>query len=476
MHRRPPGEASSLGVVEEFFGVALNDEVIQKVRRLPAAQLEELRSRLFDNETAYRALFLDRVRRGDEPTGSRAEIMHIHEDSLASGLGYARTTDIANAPALKHLALYCDRTVLEDPLTPSPLWLPLDAAISGDWRPAHHRQWRHDLADGLRQLKDLGDLVRTGCLVLVPPIRAHFERAPFSAQNIIHGLLDPFSDWIVHQQRPQVLAAFRELVLARRSLLSEDGLLPPEHRAEFRHSVEQWRNLYAEMLATLARHYPFPVAIDELEHITDAAVMAHEFSLTPVTSNPHLAKHWEQYSRIVLGGHPSHAVPSIGPAVRYTVPSLVNVRLDEVIRLRRNEEVFAELRSALQTLAEVCSAGAAPDGYQAYTTQVRNNAEDIVRPAFERLRKWRRRARLTKWGGKALVTAATFGIGAVADTLASIAGDLAGGRAEGLITPKSERMIRDADLALGILKTIMPEKSPIRGKRSRPGVPIGGRR
>jgi hypothetical protein len=405
---------SSLDVVESFFGQELDDSVIDAVEELPPGQTEELRHRIVDHSTNVRVALRRRTERArefmkehsgllDELPGDydhlQNEEIHFHEDLGNAGID----TEITNIGVLKHLALYCDRISLRDPL-----------ALYNDSPSSSPRYWLNGVADGLRQLMPIAEFVRAGHFVL-----GESYGKPTNPTNYAeHGFEGP----------DHYLLDLQILIAGVAPLKRESALL-----------------------------LDYIVKSGEQELVEPFFVELRFKSFTPITSNSVILRLLRQYTRELLDSDhqpdPSAAsgqLSPINPAVQFGIPSLSEVSFAEIASLRKNEEVFAETRSALAELTEECAKSGRPESNQAYKTAVSENAE-IVRPSFERVERLRRKAAGKKLATKLAVKGATFGIDGFVEPIIEAA-DMAG---EPLIGRKAERERKDADVACKILKSIL---------------------
>lgn len=467
LRERPEGvAASSLDIVEAFTGVQLSDdgEIVRAVNELPLIQLMELRQRLLDYIDTCRSVFEPRTQfnrqeavaklPANEVEGVRQYIgkeLHVHESSLASA---RQRGDLANIPALKHLALYCESVWLEDPLAP-PLesWLDADGSYERTL-PRYITMWRASLADGLRQLQPMAGLVRMGHLVLASPkttIRGR-RRLPFMGD-------DPFTDYLLTHEHPQLANELEEAQMAALNSERSEGVTMDERDRLYEH----WQSLGDQADVVLAQSYPHHITAEDIRRIKDVRRLTNQYPWVPVTSSPAMSYHLEQCARVRLDGHPGSAVSPTSippsPAISYGIPSLSEVSFADIIRLRQNESVFKEVRNSLVSLAAICAEVAMPDSYDSYKTAVHDYAKDIIHPAHERLLAMQRNASV--WGliGVGVGRAVSLGIHAAGKTghapgVGHLAGP-AGSMTQKAIGRAAEGRHRDATVALGILKSIM---------------------
>jgi hypothetical protein len=203
----------------------------------------------------------------------------------------------------------------------------------------------------------------------------------------------------------------------------------------------------------------------QIRELLEYSLIIHETGVLPVAADPRVLQHLDRCSRVLLDhglpSRPALNVPSYEPAVRYHIPSLAHISLGDVIRIRRNEEVFQDLRTCLTRLAQDASAAGHREGYLAFSELVRSLAEDIVRPTYEKLEKTRRRAKtrsiLWDWASGGLLSLGMRCLGTFAgvpgpavstvDTVAKI------GRKQ--VTKRLLKNQRDLELAGSVLYSLM---------------------
>lgn len=151
-----------------------------------------------------------------------------------------------------------------------------------------------------------------------------------------------------------------------------------------------------------------------------------------------LREYLDRQAMKVLSGSPPPAAQRAG--LDYLVPSLVNHSLADLVRLRQQEDVFQEVRTALRQLEDACAERATVSSRDEYERLVRDVAAEAIGPAQRKLAKQVRQEKLARFvtaggiaGGLRLVFASAWkatglpGSGAVGGA-ASWAGDKAIGR------------------------------------------------
>lgn len=415
-------------------------ELIRRVRELLYKHAHELWDRLYRHKAATDvallcrpaddayAEFTKQAGRRELVTGTPltgyahllAGEIHVHEEPmLLAGV----RTDITNVRSLKHLVLYCDRVLVRDPLLPKPF-------INGDapfaiapFRADEQGWWCRRIADGLRQLVDLAELVRTGRILL----SAGFPKDWWTEAS--------FQKW-VEEGQPK----------GGPSQYAGDPYAP------FLRNGANWNT------DRILRAYPEVLNEEDLRRLEEFVQLVHVTGVTPFTSSRSIMFHLEQGLRILWGERPAAPAASVSPAIEFGFPALSEVSFADLTRLRDNEEIFADVRTALNKLGEVCAAAAAPDTYENYKALIHDNAEDIVGPSMARLTRLQRRTKALQLAGVGLGKAVSFGLNAAAKTgHAPGAGQLAG--PAGSLTQKalgrrSKRTSEDLTIALGILRSI----------------------
>jgi hypothetical protein len=158
----------------------------------------------------------------------------------------------------------------------------------------------------------------------------------------------------------------------------------------------------------------------------------------PLTSREVARTHLVRSSVALLEGAATTELDrynAIADAIAYEMPDLIDVSLSNVVKLRQDEDVFADVRSALTELAESTST-ADSRSYAHYHRDVRDRAEDLVRPKFENFAKVAFRKNL-------LSAATSFAAGKMVrlgiNSLASLTGEVA--------HPVTDPLARAADKA-----------------------------
>lgn len=465
--RRPPTSVpNSLHVVESYFGAELSDKMVDVAARLSRRQMNELETNIDSEQykTQQSLSLVDRPRQNPEfkkhpwwkrddrppiirsteeffqkindrfawtkrPHIAGATEIGVHEDALPT-----EVNDIGQLPILKHLALYSEHAAIRDPLErlrsgmyDQGLLLPppsLDAR-------------RRQLANGLRQLLPIAPLIRDGTFILVGG-----GTNPTSVFTLSHAKPDPFLSWILGRHRPDIQEELVHLIRVCDS--------PPPPGQIYKGNVSERLNaLDAYAQAVVRQHYPYDDVSDQAwEQLLAMVRWTSRYSLAPITTNPVIARHMVQGARIALeelsgtGGY----LPAQSAAVSYRVPSLEGCQFSDIMRLRKSS-LFNGVRSALLQVAVAC-AQSNPESYDAYQRTVSEHAQDIVGPLYRKLEARRKRNRLASLGINATSQVADLQINGIAGKLAGAAIDRLGGA-----VPR--RRQKDAEIACGILRSVL---------------------
>jgi hypothetical protein len=133
------------------------------------------------------------------------------------------------------------------------------------------------------------------------------------------------------------------------------------------------------------------------EQIREAIIFARIVRTSgtiPISSTETNLLHLKRCAAALLPGSGSEVIgtPEFTPSVEYRIPSLAHISLDDIIRIRLNEDIFEQLRLGLVKLTHevhILSPGA---DYRTYETTIRELADEIVRPLYDSMEKKRKRA------------------------------------------------------------------------------------
>lgn len=419
---------STLAVVEEFYGEPISPGLLAKIRNTPLDQLLELADRLGNYGSKVNDLLETRIRHVDQRISVArlngipdtydhflGEDVFVHDRLILDG-GYRRP--VADIDEFKHLILYCGKILVPDLVLPWALGLVIE---SENGYPLQEENEGATLARFLRPLIQLAPLVRSGDLLLVPTADdLTVGGSPFSAASDLGYQdvysYDPVVSWTVVNElgiaEPWELTA-RDLSEAELGEIA--GYCISKLRADGEPTAEELREL-ADLV--IGRIWPGTSA-GMIRDMLGFSFLVRESAVIPVSSDSMTFQHLQRSGDLLLNNQTTSLgkwprEESILPAVKYRIPSLSHVSLDDLIRLRGNEEIFDELRMCLIGLTEKAAALPCDLGSQQYSITVRELAEDIVRPTWQRIDQMRRRASIRSliWGA-ASAGAASLGISAL---------------------------------------------------------------
>lgn len=481
-----------LDAVETFFGEPLGRDVVRLSRTLPEDQATVLAVRIEE----CRARTLRWLRRNDTGLGRPADYVHVHDGLMARSCDDGPATEMT---ALKQMVLYFDRVAVAEPLFE---WAAARIAYDEYMEAAHRidRITEMLVADGafledkesystyvemdqvltpeighvarlpgfLAGLNRIAPLVRTGCITLVPPasvLRA--TPSPPDDENVETTLWFLEDGWLWGT----------DPVLCR-TLLERTGLVEPWQleTAQYRlpgdlvaaacWAIHQYippdGNSY-DAFATLrhavvARHPAGDATEPEVVRAAQLGSAQRSFGLAPVSSAAFGMRHLALLDEAVRG--PLTRAPSSATAVRYQIPSLTDVTLAELVALRASEDVFAAVRAALASLAEVTAATPPDDSYDGYERRVREAAGDVVRPAHEMLARRLRRTRALGLLARCVTGRATslvLGAGAHALPALGAAKGPTASAVTGLVTNRVRQRRQGLDVGVQLLAGLLDE-------------------
>jgi len=453
LRHRPSGVEGSLKVVEAFFGANISSKMVDAATRLSEGQMKELEGQL--SETSFHThaalgyanrteklvpeSFIDSLRKSRLerdfekllPTRAQDDVFwpqrHIinaeeigtHEDLLPLFPLKATGLDICSAPALKHMALYCQQTTIRDPLYTSYGALAAyqkNASVPNNEVFSLDAQ-RRRLANGIRQLLPIAPLIRSGAFVLAN------DDSPNQLFTRSTGKNDPFLWWLLGQYRPDLQQEMAELYAtpAPRALGGE------EERRHWQLAQRLWK-LEPQAQQVVRAHYPYPMSDAAWQRMIAFSKWTYSFSLAPFTSDPEIVRHLQHGTQIAFDTPPNEAAPprtarlAAAPsslAVAYQVPALYDTSFADIARLR-DSDLFAEVRAATVALAKTCAESSPPD-FDAYQQLVAESSQDIVGPLYRTVEHKRRLGKWAKLGIAAGSKVLGVEIGGVAGKLAATA-------------------------------------------------------
>jgi hypothetical protein len=442
---QPENVPNTVGVVEDFFQTKLSHEVIDEVAHLPPEQLDELLSRgrkVSDEACTAVSMRGLREARSHVEDLSRYEYYQAlfagdivyNEALMQAGLH----SSVASTRGLRQLALYADRAVMRDSVF---------AKI-----PNEEADPRRVLVGRLREILPMADLIRSGQMVPISTEKT-FTTVEDNVWFATMVRSDPFINWVV-ANNPKLAIGIRAIYDALDDPGSREHPSYPGN-SDIRLSLPpDYKTGMAELARLVQSVYPEAVSAQELRRIMLECAKLRAGLYSPVSGDKRLIYHLKlcAYLRAenpkMLTGLP---VAHFSPAVRFELPA-AQVPVELLGKLRQNEPVFGLLRQALRDHSLACAEdAAAAEGFSNYQQIVRRNAETVIRPAYEELMAWHKRAQRKKWG--ALILGGTFGFGL--DHLNIIGGKFVG-QAFGILgSQRAHAELEDITAATQILKSLL---------------------
>jgi hypothetical protein len=470
---------SSREVIEDFYGEEISPLLRKKIRQTPFYQLLELAERIVNNNaTTVKDAF---QRSGDSP-------LFIHDQMYLYG---GRDTSLIEASPLRHLILHAEHFALpdevadwaEDVFTEEQFRL---AGAPGYSYPTGREQQEiaHDLANYVRRTALLSPLIRSGCIVLLPSKR-HF---PIDRSGVVTRTLDHYGEALDTYSRADSVDDIASLIADDPYMawvvVNKLGLAPDwEYDLHGYDKVADVQEA-ADFAVNQAHYYPhirekltelFEAAYDGMAdptQVRDAIQLGKlcgAIEATPIISRSLVRAHLLNAARVVLDGrHASldRSRQSLDAAVAYRVPSLAAVSFADLMRLRLNEEIYYEVRRSLDTLALSVGSSTVPKNYATYERQIRERAEDIVRPAHEKLKARLRHENITSlmagFGVGGLISLGISGLAMLTHGVSELAVRSTGTTANNLGKAAAERKFgrnrNELSTACSILVTLLEDE------------------
>ena len=399
--------AGSIGVVESFYGEEISRELLAKIASTPIEQLLELADRLLKkNRWITSELFLRRsALKGESATASLFSIssqLQVHEDLYFDS---SRHVSVADMAGFKHWFLYSESLVLPDPafhwaneLIAHEQRAPVDIAANSEWAAYGPR-----LAAYMTHHVQLRPLIECGGVVLVPDKHALFvpyddeteiepwmvdEISTFSSPNAtdlgniwLIGKRDPYLSWALVQTVLPTLPSWE------RAELEAEARIDPRAAA-----AALWNGRGVDEGRLVKDLYPY---FDGSAAWLQLAVLARGHSLIPVPSSRLAREHLLRSSFVSLEGLAMSPTPPdhVKHAVHIGLPNLSTVTLDDLVRLRQNEELFARFRAAIVEVARIVADIESGD-FSQLQREVQEAADSLVRPTYEELTRRSQSAKL----------------------------------------------------------------------------------
>ena len=387
----------SLQVVEDFYGEEVSSALCKKIRQTPSDQLVELAHRIASNNIAITNWALHRPQ---ESENLAKRPLFIHDKMYLYG---GRDMALTEAAELKHLILHAERFVLPDDVAD---WAEEALYSVDEERRELHGDWQriaNDLADYIRKSAALSPLARLGSLVLLPsrnyigieddqysiPLYADYGEALGSSKliefgNLVEGLAldDPYLAWVVVNKLGLVADWEYEVH-------DYDKVTDLKQAAAYVAHQASYYPHYLEGLAQVVyAAYGGTARPDEVRDAVQFNKLCGDIDATPVVSSPLVRNHLLNSAAVILDGGRAGVRENgqaLEAAVAYRVPSLVGVSFADLVKLRLNEEIYHDVRRCLESLASSVAMSTMPGNFASYEREVREQANDIVRPTYEKL-------------------------------------------------------------------------------------------
>jgi hypothetical protein len=331
---------------------------------------------------------------------------------------------LTEVPELKHLILHAERFVLPDHAADYAEYICITQDAEGYVQDSERQYFINQLVRYTRMAELLCPLLKLGSVIFLP------SSAEFRISDV-YGKFKPgvplrfygsnFRENYMWQS-PSLIEAFA-LDDPYIAWVVVNKLKPIEH---WEYEVQGFRatdlEAAARYIAEQAEYYPhIEESLAKLEEVTyggearpgelaDAVqlnYLCRQVYATPMVSSRLTQIHLSNSAAVVLDGNQAKLRKKgqvLETAVTYRVPSLAPVSLEDLMKLRLNEDIYYDVRKCLDSLALSVACPGAPTSYDAYEQEVRRQAEDIVRPVYENLNSRLRRE-------KALSMIAGYGIG-----------------------------------------------------------------
>jgi hypothetical protein len=469
-----PPLISSIDIVENFYGEELGRELLMQVSGTPLEQLLELADRLlFHSRTLEKALLLRNSRLSTVPERYRPYTqvpLTAHEDIF---LRDRELTSLDESPQLKHMLLFSPRILVPDYSMDWAEETVFLKEVGDSWSEG---ETARRLRDGLRSILPLVPWVREG--IVVPAPSKESLSCEFSAVNEVYNS---------HLRSERFSLRFEtELDPENSSIFWRDPYLAwlVVHRLN---AIEPWRYRAWELDTALDYQLAASYVLGELEYNRDSARLSNlvelshgqgtnlselqiacqlrilygDLALSPVATSRVSISHMVKSSATVLDGIQAPDVDRVDPiatAAKFHVPSLSSVSLSDLLKLRKNEDIYNDVRSCLLDVLQSID-DATTTSYRAYEDAIRERAEDLVRPTYEKVSAKRTKQKLASLiTGYSLGKAVSMGIHGVAAFFsgpAALATRAAGGASGKLVENQVRKRINKGGEEAEIAKSIM---------------------
>jgi len=404
------GVATSVEIVESFYGEPISGELLHTIADTPSEQLliladrvvkhgawveESLEIRGYSSGNPYKSIREASLPKGYNVFTSRNIV--CHDSTLMRGGIFCNLDEIGE---LAHLILYSEKFLVPDFIL---YWAD---QVTTEWDAFH----RVDAAEGpnlarhLATLQSLLPLIRAGVAVPVMP-GSHFsmglEYADIASRFDGRVLLtDPFLAWYVANRTNLIpeweRQQYRTQGIYNLSFFEEAERALERLRPDGEPTAMELSSLGGEISGDLwAKLSPA-----EVQNMLSFAFIIRSTATSPLSAAKDTLTHIQRGGAVLLDDDPGLISPTFKAAVEYRLPSLRHASLSDLIRLRLNEEVFHELRGCLDAVAISAEHVSLRGGYGHFRTEFSKLSEDLVRPTYEKIQKMKRKASIRSliWG------------------------------------------------------------------------------
>jgi len=388
--------ASSLAIIEDFYGSNLDEALLRRISETPIDQLLELADRLVRyNRSAEEELFLNRFSPLHQPTSAYKHFsgkeIYVHETAFFR----PQKQSITRSVDLKYALLFSPQLMLPD--------------FAIDWAEElvlHYGLWKEgyehpssdptvnagpELAQFVRPLIRLAPLIRTGAVLLtaspshLDPIAHDAIRLPLDFRSNLDPSnsrlfwTDPYLAWLVVNEGNLV----PKWELEALDLADADA---GEVASYLLGRVED-DLIMARRLNELSQSlYGNGISRREVEGAIQLNLLTSLSGLKPIVTSRLANIHLARSSASLIDGPSAPLIGQVDPlttAANYGLPELSQVSLDDLVRLRMSEDIYEDLRLIVTEVAQQAGSSQTDD-YWAYERRVQNIASDLVTPIWER--------------------------------------------------------------------------------------------
>ncbi|GAT01196.1 hypothetical protein [Mycolicibacterium fortuitum] len=399
--------ASALEIVEDFFKLKIDHPMFDISPDIPADQLTELARRIDEHAQT--------IEGSRAPMSEMLAGVYASDDvALLGGRSKPRGKPVSSIPDLKLQLAVCDRAVVPDLLL---AWA-FDVTLAEDWgEHIDSAAVRDGLVAALRQLRPIASAIRAGYLVSIPPADRH--RLNPGYRSALSDLAIGTWDFARHDP------VARHLLQSRLGY-TDFQLQQSFTGAELLRSVED--GLYLGVPPDVGSHLLEEYGANDAVELAEAChfwTLCSTFRTQPMVRRQAVARHFRWAAQLAATKVSDHRIaatadeqPQAGaaPALELALPSLNNLTVEQLVGLRKQEAIWAELRSALTAAAVAASDLHFEDlDYLAFLQAVRECTQDIAGPAAQKLGRDLRRNKWKSigiaWTGAGLVRLAVHGVG-----------------------------------------------------------------